>query len=94
MTALLPAEALALSVAKAQLARGENPPPNTTAMLALTIDRLTGAMCSDLHGRNCEPPSELCCENCTEWDHPRHEPGMVCASPDLSDLRAQAGERA
>jgi hypothetical protein len=39
---LLPAERLALNVAKAQLARGENPPSNTTAMLVMAIERLTG----------------------------------------------------
>lgn len=25
--------------------------------------------CCDLHGRNCEPPSELCCYLCTEERH-------------------------
>lgn len=28
--------------------------------------------CCDLHGINCEPPSELCCRDCTEVDHPQH----------------------
>jgi hypothetical protein len=31
-----------------------------------------------MHSRNCEPPSELCCEDCTEADHPRHPPGVPC----------------
>lgn len=39
---LLPEERLAVSMASAQLARGENPPVNTTAMLLLTLQRLTG----------------------------------------------------
>lgn len=39
---LLPAESMALTVARAQLERGENPPPNTTAMLVMALDRLTG----------------------------------------------------
>jgi hypothetical protein len=39
---LEPAERLAVTVASAQLARGENPPVNTTAALLLTIKRLTG----------------------------------------------------
>jgi hypothetical protein len=39
---LAPAERLAVTVASAQLARGENPPVNTTAALLLTIKRLTG----------------------------------------------------
>jgi hypothetical protein len=104
VSTLLPAEALAHSVAKAQLGRGENPPPNTTAALAVTIDRLTGNMCCDLHGRNCEPPGDLCCEDCTEarhagWTDERrvrrygHPAGEVCANPDLSDLPVQAGGR-
>ena len=25
--------------------------------------------CCDLHGTTCEPPSELCCEDCTEVFH-------------------------
>lgn len=40
--------------------------------------------CCDLHGRNCEPPSELCCERCTEATHPAHADGSVCSNPDLS----------
>jgi hypothetical protein len=38
---LLPAENLALTVARAQLERGENPPVNTTAALVAALDRLT-----------------------------------------------------
>jgi hypothetical protein len=48
---------------------------------------MRGAMrlpCCDLHNRNCEPPSELCCERCTEVDHPVHAGGSVCIAPDLS----------
>lgn len=51
--------------------------------------------CCDMHNRNCEPPSELCCENCTEARHagwtdergtPRHghPRGEKCSAPDLS----------
>ena len=39
---LTPTERLALVVARGQLNRGENPPINTTAVLVLTIERLTG----------------------------------------------------
>lgn len=35
-------------------------------------------LCCDLHGTFCEPPSELCCESCTEAEHPRHPEGFVC----------------
>ncbi len=36
------------------------------------------ADCCDLHGPACEPPSELCCANCTEAAHPDHAPGVSC----------------
>lgn len=39
--ALLPAENIALTVARAQLGRGENPPINTTTALVMALDRLT-----------------------------------------------------
>lgn len=42
MAELLPAESMALTVARAQCARGDNPEINTTAMLVLALDRLTG----------------------------------------------------
>jgi hypothetical protein len=45
--------------------------------------------CCDLHGRNCEPPCELCCHDCTESDHPRHERTGPCSNPDLSGTGAQ-----
>jgi hypothetical protein len=51
--------------------------------------------CCDLHGRNCEPPGDLCCENCTEarhvgWEDSKgvmryvHPAGETCSNPDLS----------
>jgi hypothetical protein len=40
--------------------------------------------CCDLHGRFCEPPSELCCYACTEGTHPLHADGSTCSAPDLS----------
>jgi hypothetical protein len=42
LATLHPAENMALTVARAQLARGENPPPNTTAMLVAALDRISG----------------------------------------------------
>jgi hypothetical protein len=39
---LLPAESMALTVARAQLGRGENPEINVTTMLVMTIERLAG----------------------------------------------------
>jgi hypothetical protein len=39
---LLPAESMTLSVARAQVKRGENPEINTTTMLVMALDRLTG----------------------------------------------------
>jgi hypothetical protein len=32
-------------------------------------DKLRSGPCCDLHGRNCEPPAELCCQRCTEASH-------------------------
>lgn len=40
MSNLEPAEHMALTVAQAQLKRGENPPLNVTAVLVLAIERL------------------------------------------------------
>lgn len=34
--------------------------------------------CCHLHTRTCEPPSELCCDGCTEVDHPVHADGRPC----------------
>jgi hypothetical protein len=34
--------------------------------------------CCHLHTRTCEPPSELCCERCTEARHPDHPDGELC----------------
>jgi hypothetical protein len=39
---LIPAERIALTVARAQIERGDNPPVNITTVLVMTIDRLTG----------------------------------------------------
>jgi hypothetical protein len=39
---LIPAERLALTVARARLERGDSPPPSITAILVMTIDRLLG----------------------------------------------------
>lgn len=53
-------------------------------------DRVTEPCC-DLHGRNCEPPSELCCAHCTEFDHPRHILLGPCSAPDLSGSSVTGG---
>lgn len=55
------------------------------------------APCCDLHGRNCEPPPELCCWQCTEARHCGwtasngaqrygHPAGEECSNPNLSRL--------
>ena len=38
---LEPAECMALTIALAQIERGDEVPPNTTAVLVLALDRLT-----------------------------------------------------
>lgn len=40
--------------------------------------------CCDMHNRNCEPPSELCCHECTEVDHPGHQWAGPCSASDES----------
>jgi hypothetical protein len=42
--------------------------------------------CCDLHNARCEPPSELCCGDCSEATHPNHPPDTPCV------LRAHARE--
>lgn len=42
MTDLLPAESIALTVALAQVRRGDAPDPNTAAMCVLALARLDG----------------------------------------------------
>ena len=32
----------------------------------------TDRLCCDLHNEHCEPPSELCCWQCTEAHHGLH----------------------
>jgi hypothetical protein len=58
-------------------------------VLPLTV--VNRERCCDSHGRNCEPPSELCCYSCPEAGHRMgdslrgvHTDGSLCASPDLS----------
>lgn len=38
--------------------------------------------CCDFHNHHCEPPSELCCDRCTEAAHDtfpiRHADGSIC----------------
>ena len=35
-------------------------------------------VCCDSHNQHCEPPSELCCEYCTEINHPNHSRLIPC----------------
>lgn len=42
MADLLPAESIALTVARAHAERGDPIPPNTAVMLVMALDRLTG----------------------------------------------------
>jgi hypothetical protein len=36
------------------------------------------APCCGNHTGACEPPSELCCAQCPELTHPRHDPDQTC----------------
>ncbi|MCK9898137.1 hypothetical protein [Frankia sp. AgB32] len=53
--------------------------PGFHGRLNTTGDRIrTRAACCDLHNQHCEPPSELCCHDCTEARHPQHPEGATC----------------
>lgn len=67
--------------------------PSRECVCPDTEARATVPSCCDLHGPNCEPPSELCCEDCTEEHHGAwvdgreirrfgHPPGETCSAPD------------
>lgn len=53
---------------------------------------MTAGGCCDTHGRTCEPPSELCCDHCTEAAHQMGDAtrgyhlqnGTLCSNPNLS----------
>jgi hypothetical protein len=35
-------------------------------------------ICCTMHSNHCEPPSELCCWECSEARHPGHPAGVAC----------------
>lgn len=57
--------------------------------------------CCEWHNRNCEPPSELCCGDCTEYHHGWHRCHLgedwtghhghpeECIAPDAAVARAE-----
>lgn len=47
--------------------------------------------CCDSHTTACERPAELCCEECTELDHPQHQSSIcvLAAPPELVDEIAE-----
>lgn len=44
--------------------------------------------CCPDHNHHCEPPSELCCGQCTEGVHPDHPRGVLCVLDPKSPFRA------
>ncbi len=50
---LLPAENMALTVARAQAERGENPTQNISVVLVMTLDRLIAALGDDVLYKVC-----------------------------------------
>ena len=50
----------------------------------LDVAAVQARRCCELHGRTCEPPSELCCAWCSEQHHPDHTDGSLCSAPDVS----------
>lgn len=72
-------------------ARPDETPGELTPECPVVTEPLAGPAaqprCCEFHNRNCEPPSELCCERCTEAAHGflgRHADGSHCIAPDLS----------
>jgi hypothetical protein len=70
-----------------------NPDDPDECFVTAQIKDMTGLGCGCFdHGRNCEPPGDLCCEHCPEAAHQmgdarvgRHmADGSTCSSPDLS----------
>lgn len=57
----------------------------TVVRAALARDAAPGACC-EYHTATCEPPSELCCERCTEAAHPGHADGSACVLARDADL--------
>lgn len=45
---------------------------------AVPVPRPANLPCCDMHNEHCEPPSELCCWECTEVNHPHHPLGVRC----------------
>lgn len=67
-----------LAQMEAAIAAGELPMPPIPALEDDGAAKALGIVrCCDLHGVNCEPPSELCCRYCTERNHPDH-PNVDC----------------
>ena len=63
---LLPAENLALTVARAQVERRDNPAPNVSAVLVMALDRLISEILDgDLYQKcgSCAPYDECDCRN-------------------------------
>jgi hypothetical protein len=48
-------------------------------------------VCCDLHGVRCEPPSELCCGDCTEANHPHHPTGVLCVLDESTTAYEEIG---
>lgn len=84
ITVRLPAES-ATRLALAILGELTPPPPPLTE--DPVAKRLGLVPCCDSHNVHCEPPSELCCEHCTEVRHPEHFAGVTCVLDEQEILR-------
>lgn len=47
--------------------------------------------CCDMHNQHCEPPAELCCNRCSEANHPFHPPGVSCTWASDADVAFAQG---
>jgi hypothetical protein len=90
-TSPAPAVERAADAVVAILYTADDGPAMMAEVRAVLADLVRAAgQCCDLHNEHCEPPSELCCGRCTEWDHPRHPAGVRCTGlPALGEERAR-----
>ena len=46
--------------------------------LTLSLNGSEVGLCCSMHNEHCEPPSELCCGDCSEVEHPAHLDERPC----------------
>ncbi len=60
-------------------------------VVTFSLDGSEIGLCCSMHNEHCEPPSELCCGDCTEAAHPDHRDGSSCVLRAAAVMPAGAG---